>query len=163
MFHRVVTQIFDEQCTGLPFIHIFPNACNLLSFLTIVILTGVIAVSLWFDLYFLNIWWGLPWWLSGKESTCQCRRCEFNSWGMKIPSKRKWQPTPAFLPGKSHGQRSLTGYSSWGHKRIRHAWVTKQQQITNEHFLGTCWPFGFLLLKKNMCIQFLCPFLNCIF
>ena len=33
----------------------------------------------------------------------------------KIPWRRKWQPTPIFLPGKSHGQRSLAGYSSWGH------------------------------------------------
>jgi len=34
----------------------------------------------------------------------------------KIPWKRKWQPTPVFLPGESHGQRSLTGYSPWGRK-----------------------------------------------
>ena len=35
---------------------------------------------------------------------------------MKIPWRRKWQPTPVFLPQKSHGQRSLVGYSRWGHK-----------------------------------------------
>ena len=40
----------------------------------------------------------------------------------------KWQPTPAALPGKSHGQRSLVGYSPWGHKRVRNDLVTKQQQ-----------------------------------
>ena len=34
----------------------------------------------------------------------------------KIPWRRKWQPTPEFFPGESHGQRSLEGYSSWGHK-----------------------------------------------
>ena len=50
---------------------------------------------------------GLPWWLSGKESTCQCRRCRYNPWVGNFPWKRKWQPTPVFLPGKSHGQRSL--------------------------------------------------------
>ena len=33
------------------------------------------------------------------------------------PDRRTWQPTPAFLPGKSHGQRSLAGCSSWGHKK----------------------------------------------
>ena len=33
----------------------------------------------------------------------------------KIPWRRKWQPTPVFLPGESPGQRSLAGYSSWGH------------------------------------------------
>ena len=51
----------------------------------------------------------LPWWLSGKEPTCQCRRHSrlgFNPWVRKSPWRRKWQPTPAFLPGKSHGQRS---------------------------------------------------------
>ena len=42
---------------------------------------------------------GLPWWLSGKESTCQCRRREFNPWVGKIPWRRKWQPTPVFWPG----------------------------------------------------------------
>ena len=46
----------------------------------------------------------LPWWLSGKESACQCR---FDPWFSKIPWRRKRQPTTVFLPGKSHGQRSL--------------------------------------------------------
>ena len=59
---------------------------------------------------------GLLRWLSGKESTCQHRRCGFNSWAWKIPWRRKWQPTLASLPGKSHGHRSLVGYSSWGRK-----------------------------------------------
>ena len=54
-----------------------------------------------------------------QESTCQCRRCKrrgFHSWVRKIPWRRKWQPTPVFLPGKSHGQRSLMGYSPRGPK-----------------------------------------------
>ena len=42
----------------------------------------------------------------------------FNSWVRKMPWSRKWQPTPLFLPGKSHGQRSLAGYSPWGHKKL---------------------------------------------
>ena len=50
---------------------------------------------------------GLPRWVSGKESACQFRRCEFDPWVGKIPWRRKWQPIPIFLPGKSHGQRSL--------------------------------------------------------
>ena len=58
----------------------------------------------------------LPWWLSGKESTCQCRRCAFDPWDGKIPWRRKWQPTPVVLPGESHGQRSLVSYSPWGGK-----------------------------------------------
>ena len=47
----------------------------------------------------------------------------------KIPWGRKWQLTPVFLPGKSHGQKSLVGYSPWGRKRVRHDLVTKQQQL----------------------------------
>ena len=60
----------------------------------------------------------LPWWFSGKESTCQCKRCGFSSCVGKIPWRRKWQRTPGFLPGKSHGQRSLEGYSPWGCKEL---------------------------------------------
>ena len=59
---------------------------------------------------------GISRWLSGKESACQCRRCAFDPWVGKIPWRRKCQPTPVFLPGKSHGQRSLVGYSPWGCK-----------------------------------------------
>ena len=55
----------------------------------------------------------LPWWLSGKESACQCRRCGFHLWVRKIPWRRNWQPMPVLLPRKSHRQRSLVGYSPW--------------------------------------------------
>ena len=61
---------------------------------------------------------GLPWWLNSKESNCQCRRSQLDPWVGKIPWKRKRQPTPVFLPGKSHGQRRLVGYSPWGHKEL---------------------------------------------
>ena len=66
---------------------------------------------------------GLPRWLSGEESACQCRRCRrrgFDPWVGKIPWRRKWQPTPVFLPAKFHGQRSLVSYSPWGHKQVGH-------------------------------------------
>ena len=62
---------------------------------------------------------GLPKWCSGEESTCQCKRwkrCGFDPWVGKIPWRRKWKPTPVFLPGKSDGQRSLAGYIPMGHK-----------------------------------------------
>ena len=49
---------------------------------------------------------GLPWWLCGKESACQCRRPRFNPWSWKISWSRKWQPTPVFLPGKFRRERS---------------------------------------------------------
>ena len=52
-----------------------------------------------------------------QESVClQCRRPGFNFRVGKIPWRRKWQSTPALLPGKSHGQRSLIGYSPQGRK-----------------------------------------------
>ena len=47
----------------------------------------------------------------------RCRRCGFNHWGGKIPWRRKWQHTPVYLPGKSHGQKSLAVYSPWSRKR----------------------------------------------
>ena len=60
----------------------------------------------------------LPRWLNGKESACQCRRCGFDPWVGKSLWRKKWQPTLVFLPGKSHGQRSLEGYSPWGHNEL---------------------------------------------
>ena len=54
---------------------------------------------------------GLPCCLSGKESTCQCKDGRFDPWVGKIPWRREWQPTPVFLPGEYHEQRSLVGYS----------------------------------------------------
>ena len=67
----------------------------------------------------LNWTEGLPRWRSCKESDCQCRRCRrhrFDPWVGKILWKREWQPTPVFLPSESYWQRSLVGYSPWGHK-----------------------------------------------
>ena len=64
---------------------------------------------------------GLLWCLSGKEFAFQCRRHKrwrLEPWVRKIPWKRKWQPTPVFLPGKSHGQRGLVGYSPVGCKNL---------------------------------------------
>ena len=60
---------------------------------------------------------GFPGGTSSKETACQCRRCKrhrFNPWVGKIPWRRAQHPTPVFLPGESHGQRSLAGYSPKG-------------------------------------------------
>jgi len=57
--------------------------------------------------------------LGCKEPACQYRRLKrvgFNPWVGKIPWKRAWLPTPVFLPGESHGQRSLESCGPWGHK-----------------------------------------------
>ena len=62
---------------------------------------------------------GFPGGTSDKESVGQCgrlKRCMVNPWVRKILWRRAWQPASLFLPGESHGQRSLAGYSPWGHK-----------------------------------------------
>ena len=77
-------------------------------------------VKQWIWILFISVQ-GLPSWYSGKESACQCRswkRHRFIPWVEKIPWSWKWQPTPVFLPGESHGQRSLVGYIPWGHKEL---------------------------------------------
>ena len=58
----------------------------------------------------------LPWWLRWLSVCLQCRRPGFNPWVGKIPWRRERQPTPVLLPGNSHGQRSLVGYSPRGCK-----------------------------------------------
>ena len=80
---------------------------------------------------------GLPWWLSGKESTCQCRRCRryrFDPWVQKILWRRKWQPTPVFLPGEFHGQRSLQATVHWVTKS--QTWLKQLSTHTLDHL--TC-------------------------
>ena len=58
----------------------------------------------------------LPWWLRLQSVCLQCGRPRFDPWVGKIPWRRKWQSTPVFLPEKSHGWRSLVGYSPCGCK-----------------------------------------------
>ena len=70
---------------------------------------------------------GFPGGASGKEPVCQCRRWKsrgFHPWVGEMPWRRAWQPTPVFLHGESHGQRSLVGYSPWGCKESDMAEVT---------------------------------------
>ena len=77
---------------------------------------------------------------SGKESACQCReqkRRGFNPWVRKVPWRRAWQPTPVFLPGKSHRQRSLMGYSSCSHKESDTTERTRTHTHTHTHTKGS--------------------------
>ena len=70
---------------------------------------------------------GLPWWPRAKESPCSTGAVQ-DPGSIPVqedPWRRKWQPTPAFLPGKSHGQRSLAGYSPQGHKELDTPEVTE--------------------------------------
>ena len=59
---------------------------------------------------------GVPWCIKQERICLQCKRPRFHPWVRKIPWRREQQPIPVFLPGESHGQRSLAGYSPWVHK-----------------------------------------------
>ena len=75
---------------------------------------------------------GLPGGTSRKEPTRQCRRlgrCRFHPWVRKIPWRRKWQPTPVFSPGESHGQSNL-----WATVHGVTMSQTRQKQLS----MGSC-------------------------
>ena len=93
--------------------------------------TRVLGICIYLPFFIRGRREGDGWWVyrseeelcgaSGKQSTCQCRRCKrrgFDPWIRKIPWSRKWQPTPVFWPGEFHRQRSLVGYILWGHKEL---------------------------------------------
>ena len=64
---------------------------------------------------------GFPGDAKGKEPSCRCRRCKrhrFYPWVGNITCKKTWQSTPVFLPGESHGQSCLAGYSPQGCKEL---------------------------------------------
>ena len=63
--------------------------------------------------YLLSIILGIYY---GRKEGNKCKKCGFDPWVRKTPWRRKWQPALIFLLGKSHVQRSLVGYSSWGCK-----------------------------------------------
>ena len=58
------------------------------------------------------------------------KRCRFNPWVGKIPWRKAWQLAPVSLPGKSHGQRSLAGYSLWGvAKELDMTWLLNENKV----------------------------------
>ena len=76
----------------------------------------------------------MPFWI------CFCHHFNIFLWKPEHQRRRKWQPTPVFLPGESHGQRSLAGYSPWGHKEsdtTEHA--GKHTPLTLEVLIPSCW------------------------
>ena len=95
----------------------------------------------------------LLWWLRSKESTCQYRKHGFNLWVRKMLWRRKWHPTPVFLPRKSCGQRSLVGYSSWGPEELDITeWLSKHA-VEELDTVSSHWQ------KKNNCsYQKITPF-----
>ena len=79
---------------------------------------------------------GFPWWLRWQRICLQCKRSGFHSSVRKIPWRREWLPTPIFLPGEFHEQRSLAGPPSPGDRRVGHDWGTltfKDTQMISKH------------------------------
>ena len=119
--------------------------------------------------FFLNLFdLSFPGGASGRECTCQCRRQKrhgFHLWVGKIPWRRAWQPTKVFLPGKSHGQRNLAGYSSWGRKELdmteatEHASKMKVNSFSHKGWTRITFPQrrqeARLLLSLSLCLSFL--------
>ena len=87
---------------------------------------------------------------SGKEPACQCRwpkRSGFHPWVRKILWRRKWQPTPVFLPEKSHGQRNLAGYSPLSRKELNTTeWLTHTQNTYHQE-----WTVSYTLWVIMLC------------
>ena len=75
----------------------------------------------------------------------QCRRPGFDPWVRKMPWRKKWQPTPVFLPRESHGLRSLVGYRPWGHKESD---TTERLTHTHTHTHTT-------FIECLLCVRFL--------
>ena len=90
-------------------------------------------------------------WLSGKESACHCRRHWFDPWVGMIPWRRKWQPAPVFLPGKSNGQRSPAGYSHRESAPTEHTQMGRRAPILAKgcQLLPRCNLLTELVLKRG--------------
>ena len=72
------------------------------------------------------------WWLRWQSICLQRRRSGFDPWVGKISWRRKWPPTPVFLPGEFHGQRSLVGYNPWGCTESYTTEQLTQQQLPTQ-------------------------------
>ena len=81
------------------------------------------ALPCWEFLITASVSLRLPWYFWQLRICLQCRRPWINPWIRKILWRSEWQPSPVFLPGEFHGQRSLMGYSPWS-LRVGHNWMT---------------------------------------
>ena len=121
---------------------------KLLTFYEFRILTSVLWVSVCNSLYLkIFIFLLKPLVLNGSsDGIClQCRRPGFNPWVVKIPWRRKWKPTPVFLPGEFHGQRSLVGTvhevtKSWTQLSDFHFQLSEEYLSLNRY---CTWNMGF--------------------
>ena len=76
---------------------------------------------------------GFPGGSASKESTCNAGDTSLIPGSGRSPGEGKWQPTPVFLPGNSHGQKHLVGYSVWDCKRVGQDLVAKQKLLRYEN------------------------------
>ena len=113
---------FQEFYSFRPYVHFksivdFSVWCKIAVYFTL--LHVAVHIAFLFSVLFaipVHLFLCMIWWLRQYSICLQCGRPRFNPWVGKIPWRRKWQPTPVFLPGTFHGLRSLVGYSPWGRK-----------------------------------------------
>ena len=117
-----------KACSLKPSHNNHENYIVLIEFSTLIKSLSRIFLKELYPYVYTHIYTEFPRWLSGTEYVCQCMTLGSNPWVGKISWRRRWLPTAVFLPRKSHGQRSLVGYSSWSCKRVVHNLATTQQQ-----------------------------------
>ena len=98
--------------------------------------------------YLPNMTWPPTWLVFPSGSDSKESACKAGDQGLipgfgKIPWRREWQPTPVFLPGKSHGQSRLGGLRSMGSQRVGHGWAAK-------HAWKKDWGFHLSLCKASV-------------
>ena len=103
---------------------------------------------------------GLPRWLIGKEFAHKFMRCRLDPWVGKIPRRRKWQPTPVFLPGEIPSTKEPGRLHSMGLQRVRHnqtrTWVILPSELRlwptfSEIFLKIQFQLSILFNTSNQC------------
>ena len=83
----------------------------------------------------------------------------FDPWVGKIPWRREWQPTPVFLPGEFHGQRSLEGYSPWG---LKESDMTEQLTLVRVRYTDKELDYSFMsCCSVTKLYPTLCDPVNC--
>ena len=96
---NAITDLQADLENSLIYLSHWPSFFNLSE---LVFLTRGRQIWIAFNFYLLQ----LPWWLSGEESSCQCRRHEFSPWVGKIPRRKKRQPTPYSCLGNHMDRRA---------------------------------------------------------
>ena len=116
-----------------------------------------VHVSFW-SVFFSGVWPVMG--LMGREKNLpamqKMRETGVKSLSQEIPRTRSWQPTPVFLPGESHGQRSLAGYSLHGHKELDMTEVTEHTAHGSSMFNFLRFNMQFLGKEKHAVYRRVC-------